>query len=350
MPKSKKSAPKRQRNKQPSPDAAPGFSPDHDVSPQASLPARPAPTDTEALATVAARVDSMDSRLDLIATMLGEVAGRLPPLNGASTSLSPTTSETRPARREQSCAPSPPRSATIYQHPNHPARADPRTTRAVRLSDLHTDEDVVDKVTRALQYSLEPEDKGKYFAHNFITRGQKRVRATLGELSLPEYVWGFLQLIKTTSDEKTRTAMHEHLENLVDDARQYDWPNVRFWSEEVCARVADGRFAWESLYEIDRLQTRYSHAPSTVQRALEKAGQDYMHITDTPLHKNRPAKAGPPCQAYQQGECTERGHHVINGQRYLHVCAYCALTKAAQYTHPEHQCRSKRSNQSGFGN
>ena len=45
--------------------------------------------------------------------------------------------------------------------------------------------------------------------------------------------------------------MFKHLANINEDASQYEWPGVRFWSEEVCAHIAEGKLIWTSLAPLN---------------------------------------------------------------------------------------------------
>ena len=69
----------------------------------------------------------------------------------------------------------------------------------------------------------------KAFPHNFIVRGTKRAKTTLGDLSIPEYNTGFMRLINHSSTPtRDRPHMLRHLESVNEDAINYEWSNVRY--------------------------------------------------------------------------------------------------------------------------
>ena len=77
---------------------------------------------------------------------------------------------------------------------------------------------------------------------------------------MPEYIWGVIQLIKAKDPlDEDIFFMNSHLEKIAEDAKTYDRDCVRRWSEEIFTRIAKGKLAWADSYEIDRLQSQFSH-------------------------------------------------------------------------------------------
>ena len=220
------------------------------------------------------------------------------------------------------------------------------------IKDLEADAAIQQRVAKALQSALLPEPRSKLtHPHHFIFRGQKRDNTGLAELTVSEYLAGFLEMMELRAPESAEKAyMYHHFSRVLNNARTYEWPSVRHWSEEVCTRISEGKLTWRSTYEIDRMELQMAHDRRTVHasegRSASATGNTYD--IDPNVLKARP---GPPCRAYQTGECTHQGDHVTNRQRSLHVCAYCVYYKCSLFPHPEKECRAKYNShaESGFG-
>ena len=229
------------------------------------------------------------------------------------------------------------------------------------LQDLEADPTLTRRMAEALSAVAIPftgiPGKHAQFPHHLVTRGPKKAKTNLGELSMAEYTWGFLQIIKTKdfADESV-PFMNAHLERVLEDAMMYEWADVRKWSEEVCTRIAKATLQWADTYIIDRLQTQLSHK--------NMLGQSHSSGGATPGRPEayemseavRQAKPGPPCKFFQTGACTHTNDHVQKGYRQLHVCSYCLANKCLLQPHSSKDCKTKRFNsqkkgqsESGFG-
>ena len=221
-------------------------------------------------------------------------------------------------------------------------------------------------VADALQAAIAPLgtnlNRGKHergFPNYYVTRGPKRTKAQLGECKMPEYLYGFIQMMKNVGSREMWIDMNRHMEQVVTDARTYAWPSVRAWSEEICARVTEGTLLWSDQYEIDRLQTQISHAHSASAHQPTSSELNNNNILSGVSDAVRLARAAPPCRALQNGVCAEPTHHTLNGYRHLHVCQYCLTSKCLFLPHTQKECRSKQYRPStnpsappasGFGN
>ena len=111
----------------------------------------------------------------------------------------------------------------------------PPTRPWIMPTSIHeTDSDVslTRRVAEALHAAVDPlaahTGKHPHHAHDFVTRGNKRSKTGLGELTLSEYIWGFIQLIKSKeASDHSIPYMNNHLEALAEDAKTYDWAGVR---------------------------------------------------------------------------------------------------------------------------
>ena len=229
------------------------------------------------------------------------------------------------------------------------------------LQDLDNDAALTRRVAEALQAAAVPfagsMGKQAHFPHHLITRGPKKQKTGLGELTLPEYAWGFTQLIKSKDPTEEATPyMNLHLEKILEDAITYPWEVIRAWSEEVCSRIALNRLKWSETYVIDRLQTNMAQqlmASGEARKSVLSPKTDTHEMSE----EVRRAKPGPPCKFYQTGTCSYPSDHVQNGYRQLHVCTYCISNKCLLQPHSNKDCKTKKFNvqkkgqtDSGFGN
>ena len=226
------------------------------------------------------------------------------------------------------------------------------------LHDLEGDANLTRRMAVALQAAAAPFTTGigkhASFPHQTVNRGSKKDKTGLGELTLPEYIWGFLQILKAKDPSDPDVPyMNHHLEMLVEDAKEFSWEMVRKWSEEVLSRISLGKLTWSNTYEIDRLQTRISHdtAGQITKSDYTKSEGGYKMADHV-----RRAKAGPPCRLFQTGTCSHNSDHITNGYRQLHVCAYCITNKCELHPHSQADCKTKKFNDdkkgkkgSGFG-
>ena len=89
------------------------------------------------------------------------------------------------------------------------------------MGDLGEDPALTKRVAEALHAVATPFTAGagrqKQFPHNFVTRGQKQQKTELGELSMGEYIWGLIQLIKSKDPlDEAIPYMNQHLERVVE--------------------------------------------------------------------------------------------------------------------------------------
>ena len=96
--------------------------------------------------------------------------------------------------------------------------------------------------------------------HQYVFRGPTREKTTLVSLDLAEYLFGLQQL---TKDPRTpagdKPALAKHLNDLVTDAKEYNWPQVREWSETVFSSILEEEFTWSAELRIDSLRNTIAH-------------------------------------------------------------------------------------------
>lgn len=194
------------------------------------------------------------------------------------------------------------------------------------------------------------------FPFKYVRRGPELKRATLNSLTLQEHLWGITRIIRDESvPQHIKPLLYFHLEEVLDDARSYDWQSaVRPWSEECFSLVAENRLTWSDASRVQMLRTSMSRT-STARLHVNK-DQHYHHGQQQ--NRNRQGyqqnnqnfqqggfdqlKGGPPCPDFNSERgCPLSSGHMIGGRKMVHVCAYCLTNTASINTHPEHRCRTK---------
>lgn len=110
--------------------------------------------------------------------------------------------------------------------------------------------------------------KGKHtHPHDYITRGPTRVKTTLSLLEPAEYLYGLSRL---ASDDKTpaldKPKIQAHFYDVIQDAKDFDWDQVRDWSEEVLTGVAEGAIRWSDPIRPEWMDPRISALRSETSR------------------------------------------------------------------------------------
>ena len=240
--------------------------------------------------------------------------------------------------------------------------------------------------------------KGKRtHAHEFVTRGPTRTKTTLAAIEIPEYLYGLKRL---ATDDKTplsdRPKILEHFDQVLIDAKDFDWEQVREWSEEVLSGVADGTMKWSDPYNpnwsdpaIATTRSELSHfrpgrlfpTLASVMLAAEKAaaraairagttptipaaaaaGYATAHSTSAAqasyTSQPRPANApGKPkrrapttvgrsdvvCEAFNSPTgCNKEDGHLIGSVAQGHHCSWCRSTIQLLHTHSYSSCNIK---------
>lgn len=208
------------------------------------------------------------------------------------------------------------------------------------VSDLNSDKEIQRRVQMLLATNINPlaPDKGRrHFAHAHIVRGKKKVKTGLGELSLPEYTYGLIQ-VANMSDGETRVSIFNHIEEVNEDSISYDWEDVRNWSEEVCSRISEARLHWSDAVKIQNLRLRLSQ----ITRNTHNAGYDHSPDGYSMNAEVAAARPAPPCRQYNYGNCVFVTDHTSNGFRHLHVCSHSIYMRCQFLNHPERECRIKK--------
>lgn len=163
--------------------------------------------------------------------------------------------------------------------------------------------------------------------HYYIYRGTERKPAKYEDLSVQEFVCGYLaSILRGKESESTRKHMLTHLHELMLDATDFPWPNVRNYHAVLLNQFEMDRVTWEDTDKIQQLRHTYAHRVHVAKPVSSRSKSDIKY-----------------CAAYQTGTCEEPGDHQTSKGLLKHICAHCLRVTGIGYGHPEEKCRRKRS-------
>ena len=147
---------------------------------------------------------------------------------------------------------------------------------------------------------------------------------TYEALTIPEFTYGYLHMVDQRDAKFHRRTMWDLLKDMMEDAVEYPWYNVKNFFWIAGSHVENDRMKWSDHEQIAKLRVKYAQKHDITPK---KASTQQATNNERLRH----------CLAYQKGTCTEKGDH--SGLR--HMCAHCYKTKSVPYPHPEMDCRCK---------
>lgn len=190
-----------------------------------------------------------------------------------------------------------------------------------------------------------------FFPHRYVSRGPEKKRMGLNALTAIEYIGGIFKMIKDPLvPAKNKPYLYSHLEEIVEDAADYDWQMaVRPWSEEVFSLIADGRLpdGWASHQKIQMLRmtiSRASTAKLSTQGSYQNIPQQRQRQpAPSTSQPNDSMRGGTPCINFNSPQgCSLQSGHFVAGKKLLHICAFCLWNSATPHPHAECYCRNKQ--------
>ncbi len=166
--------------------------------------------------------------------------------------------------------------------------------------------------------------------HYYVYRGPDRKPATYEDLSLAEFVHGYISCMNQDRvNPATKVRMLEHLQSLTKDAAQYPWESVRNFHAIVLHQHELDRLTWDDTSAVQQLRDTYvTHQPAST--PARNGNGNLSSVT---------ARF---CLPYQTGTCHNQGDHATSKGPVKHMCAYCFNTTKMHFHHPENQCRKKQ--------
>jgi hypothetical protein len=163
--------------------------------------------------------------------------------------------------------------------------------------------------------------------HYHVYMGPNHAPATYEELSIPEFVYGYVcQLLDGKNNAKTKTIQLSYLRDIMREATDHPWANVRNFHGIVLSQMEMARLSWTDDDAIRNLRDTY------VTRAPQLTA---MHADSKGVNKRY-------CLMYQDGRCKQAAsEHTSTRGAVHHICAFCYRATGNAYQHAEKDCIRK---------
>ena len=161
--------------------------------------------------------------------------------------------------------------------------------------------------------------------HEHTLGGQTRQRVTYGQLTMPQFVKGFVKNILDEKNLENREFMLRYLGDIMEDTSDFSWVSAKASHAVLLCEMERGQVVWSDTSRIDRI--RRAHA----QKHQSRQNWGYRQQEKRPWF----------CKNYQTGSCNFNKDHEVGGKLHRHICAYC-LSQGRQLNHPERECHSSK--------
>ena len=160
--------------------------------------------------------------------------------------------------------------------------------------------------------------------HFHVTRGVNAVPASYDELSLEEFILGYVRMLRDADCAFDKEVMWEFLEDLMEDAIDFSWQNAKGFFKSTALEVEHGKLRWDDSMRMQKrrmIQCRVQKQPVKPQQQEKKATR-------------QPSPGSMCCALYQSGQCDKRFDHFP----YIHACANCFNNRNLVFKHKEADC------------
>ena len=164
--------------------------------------------------------------------------------------------------------------------------------------------------------------------HEHILGGPTRQRVTYDNLSLTQFVQGFVKNVLDEPNQKSRDKMLAYLGDLMEDATDFTWANAKAAHAVLLCEMESGVLTWADTSRIERIRRAHAQKHS---------------VTKQNWGKNQENKRPWFCKQFQSGVCNFFRDHEVSGRVHKHICAYC-LSQGRQLVHAEKDCHFARRN------
>ena len=178
------------------------------------------------------------------------------------------------------------------------------------------------------------------WSHSWVTRNPASRAATKDNLSVQEYVSGYLIALQRDVPSEQRQPFVQFLIEVMQDAQVYPWDQVRHFSNELFMEMEQRRCTWENVREMTRLRFLHLHSVVAVPRASKNQRREptEAQVAESKEVDALRAEGKKPCPQFQAGTCSSTGHH----DSVLHYCSFCFFARhSRQESHGEATCIAK---------
>ena len=168
--------------------------------------------------------------------------------------------------------------------------------------------------------------KSTDWPHYHIVGGIDMTPSSYEELSLGEFVLGFIRMLQDVDSVYDKDLMLEVLRDILEDSVDFSWQNAKAFFRSTALQVEQGKLKW-SDYEV--IQKR-----RFIQCRVNKSTNNAMVV---PKKSTKQLSQGSSCcAAFQTGVCDKRFDHAP----FVHACSYCWANKGILVKHREIDCHT----------
>ena len=137
---------------------------------------------------------------------------------------------------------------------------------------------------------------------NFILTGNQKTRPTYDDLSITQWVSGFVRCMQEEKSEQCRSAMLDYLANLMEDASDFSWGSAKACHAILLTNMDADRVSWVEMDKVDRF--RRAHAQRHATGVQTSATRSVSKKPNTTYNKGSMI-----CKYFQEGTCRFPTHH-----------------------------------------
>ena len=154
------------------------------------------------------------------------------------------------------------------------------------------------------------------------------------DLSISEFVAGFMTILEDEDSEDRRIHRSEHLKELMYLSTRFKWRNILDYHGACLTQIERGHLKWGSSFQLLQITTLSGGFLAQSNRG-GYSGQSGSVNPQTPKRTEGVVF----CKGYQRGTCQQDKDHygIFFGKQRLmrHICGNCWLKLDTQSPHPE---------------
>ena len=267
--------------------------------------AAPPSTDPAGVATVSDKIllqlqrlgeqmDSMDRRVQRTEAALGQ--GSQQASSSARTSHSPSiqNSESHGINTEETVESVVPSLGYLRNNNSIQVEVDKRLSELAQINEAATRGRM--KSQRGGPREV-PVKKVVDWPQHFILTGNRKSRPTYDDLTVTQWVSGFVCCMQEEKSGETRTSMLDYLGNLMEDASDFSWESAKASHAVVLTNMEADRSQWSDTDKLDRIRRAHAQRHVTPGQSTASKGSVNKKI------KNSTSKNGIICKFFQEGTC-----------------------------------------------
>ena len=105
--------------------------------------------------------------------------------------------------------------------------------------------------------------------HEHILGGQNRQRLTYDQITMPQFVQGFVKNILDEKSQENRDHMLQYLGDIMEDAFDFSWQSAKASHAVLLCEMERGKVTWQDTTRIDRVRRVM---PKNTRAQVNKAG------------------------------------------------------------------------------